>query len=164
MKIAVAFAAVILAGGVATAPAIALDKTDAFVTAAAQSNMSEIALSQLALQKSQNTRIRSFAQRMIDDHTKAGTKLAVVARQEHMALPDAPDAGHTATLADLTGRTSDFDRAYVDTMVADHAAAVALFSDFASNGQDLYLKKFAQNTLPILSAHKAMIDALQKTM
>ncbi len=164
MKIATAFAAAIVAGACATVPSFALDKTDAFVAAAAQSNMSEISLSQLALQKSRNPRILSFAQHMIDDHTKAGTKLAIVARQDHVALPDAPDAEHASRLADLTARTGDFDRAYVDTMLADHVATIALFSDFADNGKDLYLKQFAQNTLPTLIAHKAMIETLQPKM
>lgn len=145
----------------APAPALAMDKTDAFVAAAAQSNMSEIELSKLALQKSQDARVRAFAQRIIDDHTQTGTKLAVVARQEHTALPDALDADHSATVADLSSRTSDFDRAYIDAMAADHTAAVALFSDYASNGSDLYLKNFARHALPTLTTHKALIGKLK---
>ncbi len=145
-------------------PARAADKPDAFVAAAAQANMSEIELSKLALQRSQDPRVRDFAQRMIDNHTKAGNMLAVVAKQEHIPLPDALDVGHASKIASLAALTTDFDRAYVDTMVAEHAAAVALFSDFATNGQDLYLKNFAQSTLPAVTADKATIETLQSKM
>ena len=154
-------AAICFAVALGAAPAFAMDKTDAFVAAAAQSNMSEIELSKLALQKSQDARVRAFAQRMIDDHTQAGTKLAVVAKQEHTALPDALDAEHGAMVADLSARTGDFDRAYIDAMASDHTAAVALFSDYASNGSDLYLKNFARHTLPTLTTHKALIGKLR---
>jgi len=163
LKIAIVVAATVLAGVFAQI-AVAADKPDAFVASAAQANMSEIELSKLALQKSQNARVRDFAQHMIDDHTRTGNVLAVVAKQEHVPLPDALDAGHAAKVADLTARTTDFDRAYVDTMVSDHAAAVALFSDYANAGEDPYLKTFAQNTLPSLIAHKATIEALRSRM
>ncbi len=161
MKIANLLAAMMLA---ATTPAMAADKPDAFVAAAARSNMAEIELSKLALQKSQDARVRDFARRMIDDHIKTGNLLAVVARQEHIPLPDGLDAVHAARLADLTAMSAGFDRAYVDIMAADHAAAVTLFSDYAGTGEDPYLKRFAQNTLPALTAHKAIIDALQAMM
>jgi len=161
MKLAALCVAAALA---VTVPAAAADKPDVFVAAAAQANMSEIELSKLALQRSQDPRIRDFAQHMIDDHTKTGTTLAMVAKQAHIPLPDALDAGHASKIASLTAMTTDFDRAYVDTMVADHASAVALFGDFAANGQDLYLKTFARNALPTLTAHKAMIEQLQSKM
>jgi putative membrane protein len=163
MKIATVLAAIVLAGTV-TGPAFAADKADAFVAAAAQANMTEIELSKLALQKAKDPRVRDFAQHMIDDHTKTGNMLALVAKQEHIPLPDTLDAGHAAEVAGLTALTANFDRAYVDAMVADHASAVALFGDFANTGQDLYLKTFAQNTLPALTAHKATIEALQAKM
>jgi len=154
-------AALCLAAALVAPPALAVDKSDTFVAAAAQSNMSEIELSKLALQKSQDARVRALAQRIIDDHTQAGTKLAVVAKQEHVALPDALDADHTARVADLSSRTSDFDRAYIEAMATDHAAAVSLYSDYADTGPDLYLKTFARHALPTLTTHKALIEKLQ---
>ncbi|WP_443749916.1 DUF4142 domain-containing protein [Asticcacaulis solisilvae] len=162
MKRAVLWIAAALAAG--ALPAFAADKPDDFVAAAAQANMTEIELSKVALQRSQDARVRDFAQHMIDDHTKAGTLLAMVARQEHIPLPDALDADHAAKVASLTAMTTDFDKAYVQTMVADHASAVALFGDYANNGQDMYLKTYAHNALPTLTAHKAMIEALQAKM
>jgi len=160
MKITSVVTAMVLAFVSATA-AVAQDKPDVFVAAAAQANTAEIEASKLALQKSRNARVRDFARRMVDDHTKTGNLLAVVAKQEHIPLPDGLDADHSAKIADLTARTTDFDSAYVAMMVADHAAAVSLFSDYAATGEDPYLKRFAQNTLPKLKAHKASVDRLQ---
>lgn len=161
MKTTVLWIAAVLAVAL---PATAADKPDAFVAAAAMTDMSEIALSKLALQKAHDPRVRDFAQHMIDDHTKSINMLAVIAKQEHVPLPDALDAGHAAKITDLTSMTTGFDRAYVDTMAADHAAAVTVFGDYANTGEDPYLKTFARNALPTLSAHKATIDALQAKM
>lgn len=163
MKLTIVLAATVLTGVFATG-AVAADKPDAFVATVAQANMSEIELSKLALQKSQDARVRAFAQHVIDDQTKTETLLAVVAKQEHLPLPDALDEVHAAKVADLTARTTDFDRAYVDTMVSDHAAAVELFNGYANTGEELYLKRFAQNTLPTLIAHKAAVEALRSGM
>src|SRR5690349_10548755 len=48
---------------------------DDFVTKASVANEFEIESSKLALEKSQNKKVRDFAQHMIDDHSKAGEEL-----------------------------------------------------------------------------------------
>src|SRR5437868_5338811 len=44
----------------------------------AQANMAEVAAGKLAQSKSQNDQVKSFAQQMIDDHTKALTEVQQV--------------------------------------------------------------------------------------
>ncbi|MDQ2746913.1 MAG: DUF4142 domain-containing protein, partial [Acidobacteriota bacterium] len=50
-------------------------KQGKFLSEAAQGGMTEIELSQMALEKSQNEEIKKYAQMMIEDHTKAGDEL-----------------------------------------------------------------------------------------
>src|SRR3954452_3520773 len=63
-----------------------------FVNKAANSNMFEIQSSQLALTKTQDKRLRDFAQRMITDHTQAGDKLKAAAQGQ--TIPTSLDQEH----------------------------------------------------------------------
>ena len=60
-----------------------------FVNDAVWGNDKEIALSKLAQQKTQNPDVRSFAQRMVTDHTRAVDKITSVADREHLYYPSA---------------------------------------------------------------------------
>jgi putative membrane protein len=58
-----------------------------FVTDAAMGGMKEVRLSELARDRSQNNEVKSFAQRMIADHSKANQELARLAQQKGLELP-----------------------------------------------------------------------------
>src|ERR1700676_2446103 len=53
-----------------------------FAKEAAQGGMAEVKLGQLAQEKGSNDAVKSFGKRMVDDHSKAGDKLKVVASRE----------------------------------------------------------------------------------
>ncbi len=126
-----------------------------FTTKAASAGSFEIQSSQLALTKAQSADIKTFAQMMIDDHTKAagGLKTAAAA-QGNLSLPADLDADSAAKLKTLqsTG-AANFDRLYVQMQTDAHVDAVALFSGFAQNGPSGPLKDFAAQTLPTLQMH-----------
>src|SRR3954465_10111171 len=83
-----------------------------FVNKVANSNMFEIQSSQLAPGKTQNARLRDFAQRMIADHTQAGDKLKGAAQGQ--TVPTALDQEHAQMLQKLQqAQANDFDRQYV---------------------------------------------------
>src|SRR4051794_35989548 len=50
-----------------------------FVKKAAQDGMTEVEVGKLALTKSQDPAVRGFAQKMVDDHSKANAELAQIA-------------------------------------------------------------------------------------
>ena len=126
-----------------------------FATKAAGAGAFEIQSSQLALTKSQNADIKSFAQMMIDDHSKAaeGLKTAAAARGG-ITVPADIDAESAAKLQRLQAAAAgDFDKLYVQMQTDAHVDAVALFSGFAQNGPAGPLKDFAGQTLPTLQMH-----------
>jgi len=59
--------------------------------------------------------------------------------------------------------SANFDAAYAKLMVADHARAIALFSNEVQS-PDADFAAFANKTLPILQAHKKMADDLSVKM
>ena len=118
--------------------------------------MAEVQLSKVA-QKSQNADVKSFADRMVRDHTAANEQLTAVAAGLGAELPKALDTEHEKMrerLQTLHGKA--FDEQYMQVMVEDHEKAVKLFQQEGRAGHSVELKQFAQKTLPTLEEHQKM--------
>ena len=153
------FAIAACAAGTAFAAPSASD-TD-FVKKAGQAGMAEVAAGRMAESSGQSPSVKTFGQRMVTDHSKAGDELKSVASKGGISVPTSPSSEQKATaqkLAKMKG--ADFDKAYAKQMVSDHEEAVALFQKEASSGTDPDLKAFAQKTLPTLQEHLKMAQAL----
>ena len=136
-----------------------------FMTEAARGGMAEVELSRTAQTKAQNADVKAFAQKMVQDHSNANTELKQLAAKKNVTLPTEMDAAHktmSESMAKLTG--AEFDKAYVDAMVADHEKSVALFQTQANSGTDADAKAFAAKTLPTLKMHLEMIKGIQGKM
>lgn len=132
-----------------------------FATKAAADGMAEVKLARLALEKSNNPEVKKFAQRMIDDHSKAGKQLTGILTQKNINVPERIDAKHQALFDRLSSLQGDaFDREYARAMLADHEEAVRLFEKEVKNGRDLDLRNFAETTLPTLKEHLEMAQRL----
>jgi putative membrane protein len=132
----------------------------AFVKMAAQAGMAEVEAGKVALSKSQNPEIRSFAERMVNDHGSANLQLARIARAKGIDAPSRLDAEHQAMIDALRSKSgADFDAAYSRHMNMDHDKAIALFEG-ASKSADPEFAGFAQKTLPTLQEHKQLASKL----
>lgn len=138
------------------------DKT--FIKEAALGGMAEVELSKIA-QKSTNAEIKSFADRMVQDHTAANSQLTAVAKSLGVEVPAALDSEHQRMrdkLQTLHGKA--FDEQYMRDMVADHDKAVKLFKQEQRSGHNDELKQFAQKTLPTLEQHQKMAVELSQKL
>jgi putative membrane protein len=126
----------------------------AFVTKLAGVGMAEVELGTFAKDKASSREVKAFAQRMIDDHTKAGDELKAVAQRKHYTLPSAIPADAVALkdkLSKLNGAA--FDRAYIDAMVDGHRAALAEVKTEAQSGSDPDVKAWATKASSTVQAH-----------
>jgi len=135
-----------------------------FVKRAAQSNLAEIKVSELAQSKAQSPEVKKFAQQMITDHTQANAELSRIAMGKNVKVPDDTDMMHKASMKMLQGKSgASFDSAYMEQMDKDHQKAIELFqSASASPKVDKDLQAFASRTLPKLQQHHhlvAQVDA-----
>jgi putative membrane protein len=144
-----------------TAEALKPVSTDEFVKKASSANRLEIESSKLALEQGVSDEVKQFAQKMVDDHTKAGEEMKAALEQTDMTsatgesdlLPE-----HQAALDALKGAEGDgFEKAYVDMQLKAHDEAVKLFGNYAENGEQDALVSFAEKTLPTLKEHHEMI-------
>jgi putative membrane protein len=161
----VTLATVAMASSMALAQQKAPAEANTFAKKVAAANTFEIQSSQLAKDRTQSGELRSFAQQMISDHTKAGEdfKSAVSAAKVSPPPPERPDARQQLTLAKLrNAQGSAFDKAYVAAQLKAHEQAVTLFRRYSKNGHTAPLKEFATKTLPTLEHHLQMIQAISK--
>ena len=136
-----------------------------FVNQIAMASKAEIEIAKLALQNASSDEVKQFAQRMIDDHTKAGDELAGLVQEKGMTLPDSMDAKHQALynrLSQLQGAA--FDKAYARAMLEDHMKVVQMFKAHANNGRNTDLRMWTAHTLGTLRQHLQMARELAASM
>ncbi len=132
-----------------------------FMRDVAEDGQTEVKLGEIAAQKSSNQAVKSFAQRMVTDHTKAGQELMNLATTDHVSLPTTLDSKHQAMVNKLSRLSgAAFDSAYAKMMVQDHKKAVALFQERSNNGRNTDLRMWAANTLPTLREHLQMAERM----
>jgi len=131
-----------------------------FVTKAAEGGLAEVELGKLAAQKASSPDVKNFAQRMVDDHSKANDELKSIASQKNITLPTAMSAKDKADynrFSKLSGAA--FDRAYMQHMLSDHRTDISEFQYEARSGQDSDVRGFASKTLPTLQEHLKMAES-----
>ena len=107
-------AAIMFAGTAVVAQPKAPAEAAAFANKVAHANTFEIQSSELAKDRSQSGDVKSFAEQMIKDHTKAGNDFKSAVAEAHISPPppEAPDAKQKATLLQLkNAQGAAFDKA-----------------------------------------------------
>jgi putative membrane protein len=138
-------------------PLASVDQT--FINAAAASDASEIQTSQLAQTKARSARIKTFAAKMVTDHTATTQQLTTIAQSKGATIT--PASADQQLQDKLTAdKPRAFDHDYINAQIAGHKAAVKLFQDEIANGQDADLKTFAQTTLPTIQQHLKLAEQI----
>lgn len=133
-----------------------------FVNEASMSDMFEIEAAKLAVQKSRNDAVRSFAQKMLDDHQKMSSQLKAAAGSQAAATTQL-DRKHAQKLEQLRQASgAQFDRLYMETQVQGHREALKLHQDYAKGGDNTNLKKVATEAVPHVQQHLQRAEALHK--
>jgi putative membrane protein len=136
-----------------------------FVDFAAQTDMVEANLGQLAESTASAQPVKDYGQMLATDHTKDFHQLFDVAQQANLKMPDAIDAEHNKAMIDpfqkLKGAA--FDRHYVQEMIAGHTKAIAIYKKESADAQNPALKSYAEQTLPTLQKHLDGAKALEKS-
>lgn len=130
----------------------------------ALNNMAEIEAARMAQTKTQSEDVKSFAQRMIDDHTKALDDVRQLAQAKGVSLPTELDRASKRKAAKLAALSGDaFNRAYMGQAgVADHKRSHALLVQAQSRAKDPDLQALAARTLPVVDQHLNSAQQLHK--
>jgi len=159
-------AALVCAFTIAPALAHAADDNDKqFLAKAAQSDVNEIKLSELAIEKGTNPAVKAFAKRMVTEHKMMSASMKPFADSWGVAPATDLDEDHQKEYQKLNGLTgNDFDKEYIDQMVSDHAKALDAFTSEAKDTKDVKFRAAVLKGKTHVAAHKNMAYDLKKKL
>ncbi|MGA9463782.1 MAG: DUF4142 domain-containing protein [Terracidiphilus sp.] len=136
-----------------------------FVSFAAQTDMVEANLGQLAQTAATAKPVRDYAQTIVTDHTSDFGQLNNAARNAGLKVPSAIDAEHDKTTIIPFQRLKGaaFDQRYLQEMIAKQSSGIAIYKREAANGRNPALKSYADKTLPVLEKDLANAKNLEKS-
>ncbi|MGI8494295.1 MAG: DUF4142 domain-containing protein [Pyrinomonadaceae bacterium] len=141
------------------------DEDRNFMNKAAHAGIAEVKAAEMALEKSDNEDVRRFAQKMIDDHTKANEELKQLAKEKNEILPTEPNKKQEEAADELSVLSGeDFDTEYMDVQVSDHETMIDFFEDEIDDGADSDVTNFATKTLPTLKSHLEMAENINNSL
>ena len=130
------------------------EKDAQFLVNAAEINMEEISLGQLAQQKGTSSHVKELGKMMEDAHTKSLADLTALAKTKNISLPTSQTENGEDAYKKLNDKTgNDFGKEYSSMMVNGHKKAIELFEKASTDCTDPYIKAWASATLPTLRTH-----------
>lgn len=166
MACALAFSPIAQAQGSAAGPS---DPQIAEIVVVA--NQIDISYAKLALSKSKNQEVRSFAKQMERDHSAQLKAVTGLATKLHVTPADsdtskslqAQSKETTTKLKALKGAA--FDKAYVDNEVAYHTAVInAVSTVLIPNAKNAELKSALEGAAPLFQGHLAHAQNIQASL
>lgn len=135
----------------------------AYVQQSAQNDLFAIDAGRLALQRSQNPKVRAFARQMVSDHSQSTARLktALTAADAKLTLPTALDADRQVDLARLKIASGDaFDLAYLRGEIQRSRNALDLQRAYAQSGDNAVLRRVASQAAPVVQRHLVTLETL----
>ena len=134
-----------------------------FIKTAIEGGLTEIKASGLAITNSNNQQVIGFAKMMMNDHTNADSALKKIETSKLVDSLDTISAAHQQIITTLSKQNgAAFDKAYLTMMIADHQAALDMFTN-AEKSTDADVDKFAIATLPTIKMHLDSAKAILAT-
>src|SRR5262245_44452640 len=132
-----------------------------FAMKAATVGKHEVELGQLAATRALSSDVKAFANRMVQDHSRAGDELMQLNSRLGISTPAEEDGAFKQMFDRLSKlKGVDFDRAYMNEMVEGHKKVADEFSTYVSSGTNPDLKAWASKTLPTTREHLQLAQDL----
>jgi putative membrane protein len=131
-----------------------------YIQNAAASDMFEIETSRLALEKAAMPSVKTYAQMMIDEHTKSSNELKAAAGQANMPVPAALPSDKQAKVDALRGLSgAEFDRQYLADQRSGHQETLAKVNAYLAAAPAGPLKDHASKVTGVVQKH---LNSLEK--
>lgn len=135
-----------------------------FVDFAAQTDMVEANLGQMAGNVAASQEVKDYGQTLVTDHTNDYQQLSNAAKQANLNVPTAIDAEHNKGMIDPMEKLKGaaFDHKYAQDMVSGHTKALEIYKKEAESAQNDVIKSYAQTAIPVLQKHLSAAKDLEK--
>jgi putative membrane protein len=141
--------------------------TNGFVTAAATSDMYELAAAKIVIDRTHNSAVKRFARTMLSAHTKTTDELTSILATEKLSVtpPSVLDVRRQTMINNLHGmKDADFDERYISQQVDAHEEALILMRGYHNSGDNKALKAFAGSVENAVKMHLGMAERLNKSL
>ncbi|WP_018611953.1 DUF4142 domain-containing protein [Segetibacter koreensis] len=132
-----------------------------FIVVASNSNSFEIQSAKIAVSKTRDSVVLSFAQQLLTTHTNAQSDLKIMGTVVGFSVRDSIDAAHQTIIGQLdtlTGRS--LDSTYIHTQLLEQKAFMNLFTDEVKNGQQMNVKAYANTILQNIQVDYQRADSI----
>ena len=134
-----------------------------FMHKAADDGHDEINLAKLATERASNPEVRSYAQKLVDDHTKVAEELKGIASQKNVKIEE--DNDHDRAYKRMARRSgADFDREFVEHMIDEHEKDIRRFEQAAKDAKDPDVRSFASKHIDHLREHLREAQSLRQSV
>ena len=135
-----------------------------FLNFAAQTDMTEAHLGQMAQEQGSSQAVKDLGQMLATDHTNDYKQLSAAAAKAGLTVPKGLDATRDKMIAPFEKlKGAAFDRHFEQAMVAGHQKAIAEYKKEADSGQNADIKAYANQALPTLEKHLEQARELEKS-
>lgn len=125
-----------------------------FLVDAAEINLEEIQLGQLAQQSSNMSVVKELGMMMEREHTKSLNDITALAGKKMITIPTSLTDDAKKAYEKLNKKSGkEFDEEYCEMMVKGHKDAVALFEKASTESTDSEIREWALSSLPTLRTH-----------
>ena len=127
-------------------------KADAgFIREVNSDNQMQIQLAQLARERSQNTQVRQFAERIINDHNRLQNQWNAMASQNGMTLHQGLGPLHKEKITNLKKvNGKNFDQAYMVTLIQQYSDETSYWQKEGRASQSAQVRQLVNAGLPTL--------------
>jgi len=136
-----------------------------FMMKSTEADLTAIDMARLALQKSADKDIRDYANMIQRDHTSSLEELTDLMQDKSVSQPRTTPLDVKKDLNMMNGLSGpEFDREFINRMVADQQKAIEMCQDQVQIAQDSDVKKYAEDLLPQLQMHLEKAQRLQSKL
>ena len=164
MLAAVAFA--VAGGAAARAQTDTIsDQDKTFLKGQQETNIAEVALGKVAIERATTETVRELAKKLLADHQAVMELNRALSTKLGLPVPDQPSAEQQATGEKVKAQTgAAFDAAYVAAQVEGHSKSVTKAQQEISSGSHPEIKAFATDYAPKAQMHLQHAQAAQAAL
>ena len=125
-----------------------------FLKNAAEMGAAEVQLGKLASEKATSADVKALGKKLAEDHSKANTELADLAKKKNVEIPMEPNAAQKRSISAFEKKSGEeFDKEFREHVAKDHEKAIKSFTETAKESKDPDVKAFAEKNIKSLQEH-----------
>ena len=130
------------------------DKDKTFLKGQQETNLAEVSLGKVAMERATSEKVRELAGALVSDHQQVLELNRALSTKLGLPVPEQPSAELQATGDKIKAQSgAAFDAAYVAAQVEGHTKSVSKAQQEISSGSHPDVKAFATNYLPKAQMH-----------